>query len=151
VSSRASSQSFLPGCWLVFTQWISGGMCSHGGAEARRKQRATRGVESQRPATRAIGVSRAFAWALPVCSGSVQCVKRPWLAHRCFALPRSSILCGCINVPGRQVGVNAVWGRCPTACAMCVEKRPWRLAWGWGILLLIGDRCCGVGVGVGVR
>jgi hypothetical protein len=30
-----------------------------------------------------------------------------WI-HRCFALPRSSILCGCINFPGKQV--NAVYG-----------------------------------------
>jgi hypothetical protein len=43
------------------------------------------------------------------------------VSHRCFALlPRSSILCGCIDVPGRQV--NAVWGRYPTACAMYVKK-----------------------------
>jgi hypothetical protein len=34
--------------------------------------------------------------------------------------PRSSILCGCIHIPGRQV--NAVWGRYPTACTMCVKK-----------------------------
>jgi hypothetical protein len=46
------------------------------------------------------------------------------VAHRCFALPRSSILCGCINFPGRQV--NAVWGRYPTtattACTMYIKK-----------------------------
>jgi hypothetical protein len=42
------------------------------------------------------------------------------VAHRCFALPRSSILCGCINFPGKQV--NAVWGRYPTACAMYAKK-----------------------------
>jgi hypothetical protein len=53
------------------------------------------------------------------------CVKHPsrntcgLVAHRCFALPRSSILCGCTNIPGRQV--NAVWGRaCPAACATYV-------------------------------
>jgi hypothetical protein len=49
--------------WI--SQWISGGRRSHGGGEARRKQR----EESQRPATRAIGVSRALACVL----------KHPWL------------------------------------------------------------------------
>jgi hypothetical protein len=43
-------------------------------------------------------------------------VETPVVAHRCFTLPRSSILYGCIDVPGRQV--NAVWGRYPTACAV---------------------------------
>jgi hypothetical protein len=49
-------------------------------------------------------------------------VKHPGFptAHRCFTLPRSSILCGCINIPCRQV--NAVWGRCPTACTMYVKS-----------------------------
>jgi hypothetical protein len=66
----------------------------------------------QRPATRATGVSRAFACVL----NTRGCV----VAHRCFTLPRSSVLCGCIKIPGRQV--NAVWGRCPTACAIYVKK-----------------------------
>jgi hypothetical protein len=35
-------------------------------------------------------VSRALACVL--------CVETPVLAHRCFALPRSSILCGCISM-----------------------------------------------------
>jgi hypothetical protein len=39
----------------------------------------------------------------------------------CFTLPRSSILCGCINFPCRQV--NAVWGRYPTACTMYKKRR----------------------------
>jgi hypothetical protein len=45
------------------------------------------------------------------------------VSHRCFTLPRSSILCGCgcINISGRQV--NAVWGRYPTACTMCAKKQ----------------------------
>jgi hypothetical protein len=49
-------------------------------------------------------------------SCSCLCVETPVVAHRCFALPRSTILCGCINIPGRQV--NAVWGRYPTACTI---------------------------------
>jgi hypothetical protein len=68
-------------------QWISGGRRSHGGAEARRKQRGE-------PTTRHKGNWRA--------SCSCLCVETPVVAHRCFTLPRSSILCGCINVPGRQ-------------------------------------------------
>jgi hypothetical protein len=56
----------------------------------------------QRTATRAIGACPVL---LPVCCLNT----RPRVvAHRCFTLPRSSILCGCINIPGRQV--NAVWG-----------------------------------------
>jgi hypothetical protein len=88
-------------------QWISGGRCSHGGAETRRKQR-------EETATRHKG-----NWRVPC---SCLCVKHPWpvVAHRCFTLPRSSILCGCINIPDRQV--NAVWGRYPTACAMYVKR-----------------------------
>jgi hypothetical protein len=50
------------------------------------------------------------------------------VAHRCFKLPRSSALCGCINIPGRQV--NAVWGRCPTACTMYVKKKLGVCCWG---------------------
>jgi hypothetical protein len=80
-------------------------------------------ARSQRPATRAIGsigVSRALACVL----------QHPRLpTHRCFTLPRSSILCGCINVPGRQV--NAVWGRYPTACTMYVKKK---LGVYWGLV-----------------
>ena len=47
------------------------------------------------------------------------------VAHRCFTLLRSSILCGCINIPDRQV--NAAWGRCPAACVICVKKKAWSL------------------------
>jgi hypothetical protein len=43
-------------------------------------------TRSQRPATRAIGVC---------VSCSCMCVKTPVVAHRCFVLPRLSILCGC--------------------------------------------------------
>jgi hypothetical protein len=57
------------------------------------------------------------------------------VSHRCFALPRSSILCGCINIPGRQV--NAVTRmRCRvdalphTACTMYVEKKKLGVCWG---------------------
>jgi hypothetical protein len=65
----------------------------------------------QRPATRAIGVSRALACVL----------KHPWLSTGvCFTLPRSSILCGCINFPDKQV--NAVWGRCPNRMCNICEK-----------------------------
>jgi hypothetical protein len=94
-------------------QWISGGRRSHGGAEARRKQR-------EESTARHKG-----NWRVPC---SCLCVETPVVAHRCFTLPRSSILCGCINVPGRQV--NAVWGRCPTACTMYEKKKLgvcWRL------------------------
>jgi hypothetical protein len=62
-------------------------------------------ARSQRPATRATGAR---------VSCSCLCVETPVVAHRPFTLPRSSILCGCI--------VNAVWGRCPTACAMYANK-----------------------------
>jgi hypothetical protein len=86
-------------------QWVSGGRRSHGGAEARRKQR-------EEPTTRHKG-----NWRVPC---SCLCIETPVVAHRCFTPPRSSILCGCINIPGRQV--NAVWGRCPTACAIYVKK-----------------------------
>jgi hypothetical protein len=73
-------------------QWISGPVVEGARPDASN-------ARSQRPATRATGVSRTLACVL----------KHPWwvLAHRCFTLPRSSILCGCINIPGRQV--NAVW------------------------------------------
>jgi hypothetical protein len=73
------------------------GRRSHGGAEARRKQR-------EEPTTGHKG-----NWRVPC---PCLCVETPVVAHRCFALPRSPILCGCINVPGRQA--NAVWGRYPT-------------------------------------
>jgi hypothetical protein len=89
-------------------QWISGGRCSHGGADARRKQR-------EEPTTRHKGNWRVSCFCLRV--------KHPWFPTGVlFALPRSSILCGCINIPGRQV--NAVWGRCPTAwlCSVCKKK-----------------------------
>jgi hypothetical protein len=76
-----------------------------GGAEARRKQHeeSTTGHKGN--------------WRVPC---PCLCVETPVVAHRCFTLPRSSILCGCINFPGKQV--NAVWGRCPTACTIYVKK-----------------------------
>jgi hypothetical protein len=80
-------------------QWC--GRRSHGGAEARCK-------EDEEPTTGHKG-----NWRV---SCSCLYVETPVVAHRCFALPRSSILCGCINFPGRQV--NAVWGRYPTACTI---------------------------------
>ena len=67
----------------------------------------------------------------------------------CFRLPRSSILCGCINIPGRQV--NAVWGRYPTACTLYVTKK---LGVCWGLVDKISPafelrnsdvRCAGAG------
>ena len=68
---------------------------------------------------RATGVSRVLAC----------CVGTPVVSHRCFTLPRSSILCGCINFPCRQV--NAVWGRYPTACTMYITKK---LGVCWGLV-----------------
>jgi hypothetical protein len=98
-------------------QRISGGRRSHGGAEARRKQReeSTTGHKGN-------------YWRVPC---SCLCVETPVVAHRCFTPPRSSILCGCINFPGRQV--NAVWGRCPTACAMYIKKSLECIG-GWGLV-----------------
>jgi hypothetical protein len=106
---------FIGNCnWGSVDQWISGGRCSHGGAA--RGQTHASNARSQRPATNK-GNWRVSCFCL--------CVKHPsrntcgLVAHRCFALPRSSILCGCTNIPGRQV--NAVWGRaCPAACAIYV-------------------------------
>jgi hypothetical protein len=68
-------------------QWISGGRRTHGGAEARRKQR-------EEPATR--HTPQGQLWRV---SCSCLFVKHPWLPTGVlrFALPRSSILCGCIN------------------------------------------------------
>jgi hypothetical protein len=62
-------------------QWISGGRRSHGGAEARRKQR-------EEPTTGYKG-----NWRVPC---SCLCVETPVVAHMRFALPRQSTLCGCI-------------------------------------------------------
>jgi hypothetical protein len=70
-------------------QRISGGWCPHG-ARSRGQTRATRGANGRLPPQRAIGVPRALACCL--------CVETPVVAHRCFALPRPSILCGCINM-----------------------------------------------------
>jgi hypothetical protein len=82
---------------------VSGGWCSHGGAEARREQReeSTTGHKGN--------------WRVPC---SCLCVKHPWLPSGVLHCPghRPSILCGCINFPGKQV--NAVWGRYPTACVV---------------------------------
>jgi hypothetical protein len=64
-------------------QWISGGRRSHGGAEARRKQR-------EEPTTGHKGNWRVLCSCL--------CVETAVVACRCFALPRSSILCGYINI-----------------------------------------------------
>ena len=90
-------------------QWISGSVVE--GAPTEEPRPDASNARSQRPATRAIGVSRAL--------GACLCVKTPVVAHRCFTLPRSSILCGCINFPFRQV--NAVWGRCPTH-VRCIKR-----------------------------
>jgi hypothetical protein len=67
-------------------QRISGGLCSHGGAEARRKQREE--WRSQRPTTRATGVSRAFACVLNT-RGCLQAFCTAPVIH-----PHGSILCG---------------------------------------------------------
>jgi hypothetical protein len=85
---------------------------------SRGQTRTTRGVND--PPRRATGVSRVLAC----------CVGAPVVSHRCFTLPRSSILCGCINIPGRQV--NAVWGRCPTACTMYIKREK-----AWSVLGLV--------------
>ena len=84
---------------------------------SRGQTRTTRGVND--PPRRATGVSRVLAC----------CVGAPVVSHRCFTLPRSSILCGCINFPCRQV--NAVWGRYPTACTMYITKK---LGVCWGLV-----------------
>ena len=84
---------------------------------SRGQTRTTRGVND--PPRRATGVSRVLAC----------CVGTPVVSHRCFTLPRSSILCGCINFPCRQV--NAVWGRYPTACTMYITKK---LGVCWGLV-----------------
>jgi hypothetical protein len=108
---------------------ISSGSAAHGaggrstvdGAPTEEPRRDPSNARSQRPttATRAIGVPRALAC---VC---VLEVETPVVAHRCFALaPRSSILCGCIYFPRKQV--NAVWGRYPAVCTTYV-KQSWRL------------------------
>ena len=81
---------------------------------SRGQTRTTRGVND--PPRRATGVSRVLAC----------CVGTPVVSHRCFTLPRSSILCGCINFPCRQV--NAVWGRYPTACTVYVTKKTWSVS-----------------------
>jgi hypothetical protein len=73
----------------------------------------------QRPATRATGVSRALACVL----------KHPWLPTGVLHCPgHRSILCGCIDVPGRQA--NAVWGGHPTACTIYVKN----LGVYWGLV-----------------
>jgi hypothetical protein len=105
----ASSEAFWGGS---ISLWISGSADQWWMALPRRSRgqtRTTRGV-NDRP-RRAIGVSRVLAC----------CVGTPVVSHRCFTLPRSSILCGCIHFPCRQV--NAVWGRYPTACTMYITKK----------------------------
>jgi hypothetical protein len=76
---------------------------------------------AQRPATE-------DNWRVP-CSCSCLCVKTPVVAHRCFALcdtlPRSSILCGCINMSLAdklmRCGVDALpHVRCLYRVGMCV-------------------------------
>jgi hypothetical protein len=74
-------------------------------------------ARSQRPATRHKGN---WQLACPVLC-SCLCVETPVVALRCFTLPRSSILCGCIKFPGKKG--NAVWGRYPTACTVYVKKK----------------------------
>jgi hypothetical protein len=104
--------SFSP-LHLISNQWISGSVVE--GAPTEEPRPDASNARSQRPATRATGVSRALACVL----------KHPWLpTGGRFTLPRSYILPvrvhRCPDVPGRQV--NAVWGRCPTACAIYVNK-----------------------------
>jgi hypothetical protein len=97
-------------CSYLGGQWISGSVVE--GAPTEEPRPDASNARSQQPAPEG-------NWCV---SCSCLCVKHPpVVAHRRFALPRSSILCGCINIPGRQV--NAVWGRCPTECTMCVKKK----------------------------
>jgi hypothetical protein len=84
-------------------------------------------ARSQRPATRHKGN---WQLACPVLC-SCLCVETPVVALRCFTLPRSSILCGCINFPGKKG--NAVWGRYPTACTVYVKKNTLECI-GWGLV-----------------
>jgi hypothetical protein len=74
---------------------------------SRGQTQAARGVNDQRPTT-AKG-----NWRVP-CSCLCLCVKTPAVAHGCYALPRPSTLCGCINMSlavtaGRQA-INAGYG-----------------------------------------
>jgi hypothetical protein len=90
-------------------QRISGGWCSHGGAEARREQR-------EESTTRPRG-QLVCPVLLPVM------LEPPRGCPQAFQhVPRSSILCGCINkFLYRQA--NAVWGRYPTACTYARGSR----------------------------
>jgi hypothetical protein len=94
-------------------QWISGSVVK--GAPTEEPRPDASNARSEESTTGHKGNWRA--------SCSCLCVEHPWpvVSHRRFTLPRSSILCGCINIPGRQV--NAVWGRYPAVCAMYVEKK----------------------------
>jgi hypothetical protein len=100
-------------------QWISGGggrRSPHGGAEARRKQR-----EEPTTTTR----HREGNWRVPC---SCLCVETPVVAPRCFALPRSSILCGCIiNIPGRQANAVRIGPMPCRMCGICIFKKTWSL------------------------
>jgi hypothetical protein len=97
-------------------QRISGGWRSHGGAEARREQREE---STTRP-----GGQLACLVFLPVV------LEPPWFPTGALHCPgHPSWLCGCINLPGRQV--NAIWGRYPTACTMYVTKK---LGVCWGLV-----------------
>jgi hypothetical protein len=60
-------------------------------------------------------------WRVPC---SCLCVETPVVAcpQALCTAPRSSILCGCIDVLGKQVNAG-VWGRCLAACAVYVKRK----------------------------
>jgi hypothetical protein len=102
---------FISPAQQLFSQWVSGSVVE--GAPTEEPRPDTSNARNQRPATRAIGVSRALACVL----------KYPWLPTGVlhFTLPRPSILCGCINIPGRQVkcGMGPMHYR---MCDICTKK-----------------------------
>jgi hypothetical protein len=87
-------------------QWFSGSVVE--GAPTEEPRPDASNARRQRPATK--GNLRVPCSCL--------CVETPVVAHRCFTLPRTSILCGCINISlaGKlmRYGVDAL----PAACAM---------------------------------
>jgi hypothetical protein len=111
VNARATRRH--KGVMISADQRIRGGWHSHGGAEARRKQR-------EEPTTRHKG-----NWRVP---WSCLCVETPVVAdgRRVFCTaPGINPVRVHKYIPGRQA--NAVWGRCPTACAMYVIEVYWGL------------------------
>jgi hypothetical protein len=102
------------GFLLPSVQWISGSVVE--GAPTEEPRPDASNARSQRSGPRAIGVSRAFACVLNT-RGCPQAfytapVIHPVRVHK---------------YPWQEV--NAVWGRYPTACTMCVEKKL-RVCWG---------------------